>query len=95
MPAAFSAEAAAPDAASLADACTLLKPSDALETVCEAVSLALEATSDVVEAFLNCVRRTMNRGDRRAIALETGAADMFVVALEKASIARNWSRIRG
>ena len=59
----------------LVELLTLLRPSEALDTDVEAVSLALEAVSAVVEACLILFRRRRNR-DWRMAALDAGADTM-------------------
>jgi hypothetical protein len=49
-----------------ADDVTLDKPSEALDVVCEAVSFAFVATSEVVEACLRLFLRRRNRDCRRS-----------------------------
>lgn len=76
------AEEAAFETEELAELVTLDRPSDAFETCCCAVSLALEATSAafsvVEEACLNCCRRRTKRDCRRIALDEDIVADIAI-----------------
>lgn len=63
-----------------ADDATLDKPSEALDVVWEAVSFALVATSEVVEACLRLFLRRRNRDGRRS-AREVQVTGMVAVRL--------------
>lgn len=75
----FRAPEAAPPTMFPADEVTLDNPSEALEVVCDAVSFALAAASEVVEAGLRLFLRRRNRDCRRT-AREVNAAGIFVEA---------------
>jgi hypothetical protein len=74
-PRALRAADPAPESAEPAELVTLLRPSEAFDTVEEAVSFALEAVSAAVEACRNCCCRRRNR-DWRRTALEASEEGM-------------------